>query len=108
MTFITCDEATNMFNHEHSHEFNPGGVEVRQLFRQLKETAKPQINPVSKQLIAAGLKTENKNPAIQLSLSSRTLTRNNMKEPLEVISSTDRHFDILDKFFPFCLYDNGK
>ena len=106
MSLITCDETIISFNHEHSHEFNPGRVEARQLVSQLKETAKSQINPVNNQLIAASLKTVNNNPAIQLSLPSRaaltrTLNRNKMQGPLEVISSTDRHFDIPDKYLPF-------
>ena len=55
----------------------------------------------------------NNNPAIQLSLPSRaaltrTLNRNKMQEPLEVISSTDRHFDIPEKYLSFCLHDSGK
>ena len=71
------------------------------------------INPVNNQLIEASLKTVNNNPAIQLSLPSRaaltrTLNRNKMQGPLEVISSTDRHLDINDKNLPFCLHDSGK
>ena len=113
MSLITCDETIISFNHEHSHEFNPGRVEARQLVSQLKETAKLQINPVNNQLIAASLKTVDNNPAIQRSLPSRTaltrtLNRNKMQGPLEVISSTDRHFDIPDKYLPFCLHDSGK
>ena len=89
------------------------GVEARQLVSQLKETAKSQTNPVNNQLIAASLKPLNNNPAIQLSLPSRaaltrTLNRNKMQGLLEVISSTDRHFDIPDKYLPFCLHDSGK
>ena len=111
MTLKTCDETIISFNHKYSHEFNPGRVEARQLVSQLRETAKSQINPVNNQFIAASLKTVNDSPAIQLSLPScaaltRTLNRNKTQEPLEVVSSTDRHFDIPDKYLPFCLHDS--
>ena len=67
MTFSTCDETIILFNHGHNHEFNPSGVEARQLVSQLKETAKSQINPVNNQKVEAGLKTVNDNPETQLS-----------------------------------------
>ena len=113
MTLLTCGETIISFNHQHSHELNPGRVEARQLVCKLKETAKSQFNPVNNQLIAASLKTVNNNPATQLSLPSRaaltrTLSRNKIYGPLGVISSTDRHFDIPDKYLPFCLHDSGK
>ena len=105
MALITCYETIISFSHEHSHEFNPGLVEARQLVSQLKQTEKSPINPVNNQLIAASLKTVNDNPAIQLSFHSRvdltrTLKRNKTQEPLEMISSTDRHFDFPDIYLP--------
>ena len=55
----------------------------------------------------------NENPAFQLSLSSRAaltriLNRKKTQDPLEKISSTDRHFDIPDTYLQFCLNDGGK
>ena len=113
MTLVTCNETIISFNHEQSHEFNPGRVEARQIVSQLNETAKSQINPVNNQLIAASLKTVNDNPAIQLSLSSRaaltrTLHGNKTQEPLRVISSTDRHLNIPDKYLPFRQHYSGR
>ena len=101
MTLITCDEAIISFNHEHSHEFNPGRVDARQLVSQLKEKAKSQINTVNNQLIAASLKTVNNNLSLpSCAALAKTLNRNKTQEPLGVISSTDRHFDIPDKHLP--------
>ena len=37
MTLITCDNFIISFNNEHSHEYNPGRVEARQLVSQLKK-----------------------------------------------------------------------
>ena len=100
-------------NHNYSHVFNPSDAEAWQSISQLKETAKPWINSVNDQFIAASLKTASDNPAIQLSLPShaaltRTLNRSEMKKLLKVTSLKDRHFGILHHHLPFCLYDSRK